>query len=238
MSNNYCVYKHTDEYGKSYVGMTKHGDCPNKRWQNGAKYRECPSFDKAIQTLGWDSFSHDILESGLSKEEAEEKERFWISKLQSNNPEFGYNLDSGGRVGFCHSKSTKEKISKSHFGIRPSDETKEKLRQIAKARPPMSQETKDKISKANKGFKHSKEECEARSRRAKGRVLSEEARKLISQRSLGNKKRAKKVICIETGVIFDSAMDATRYLGKKGNAVVACIHANCACGGFHWKYLE
>lgn len=238
MNDNYCVYKHTGPDGKSYVGMTKHGSNPNKRWQNGQKYKECTSFNIAIERFGWEAFSHDILASNLSKEEAEECERFWILTLRSDDPERGYNLDSGGVVGKRHSDETIEKISLSHVGMKTSEETKQKLREIALSRPPMSQETKGKISKANKGYKHSKEEREMRRIRATGHFVSEETRKKIGQRELGNKKRAKKVVCVETGQVFESAMDASRFLGKKHNAVVSCIHAKCACCGYHWKYVD
>ena len=45
---------------------------------------------------GWDNFRHEILYTGLSREEAEYKEKELIKDYKSNNTNFGYNIKSGG----------------------------------------------------------------------------------------------------------------------------------------------
>lgn len=52
-NGTYCVYIHTNKInGKMYVGQTIYGDDPNKRWQNGYGYKNCPYFYRAIEKYG------------------------------------------------------------------------------------------------------------------------------------------------------------------------------------------
>ena len=96
---NWTVYKHTNKInGKSYIGITSRK--PEDRWgANGYKYQSQKSkylcFSKAIQKYGWDSFTHEILFTGLTKEDACKKEKELISFYNSKAP-FGYNLTDGG----------------------------------------------------------------------------------------------------------------------------------------------
>lgn len=36
--DNFCVYYHISPSMKMYIGQTKYGDDPNKRWNNGKGY--------------------------------------------------------------------------------------------------------------------------------------------------------------------------------------------------------
>ena len=49
---------------------------------------------------------------------------------------------------------------------------------------------------------------------------------------------AKKVICLETGNIYESATKAARAIGKSDCAVANAIWRNRKAGGFHWRYLD
>ena len=104
-NNTYCVYVHTNKINnKKYVGLTKYGDNPNKRWKNGLGYLEKgsngeynqPYIANAINKYGWDSFEHKIIYSNLTREEAKHYEESLIKKLDTRNPEKGYNISSGG----------------------------------------------------------------------------------------------------------------------------------------------
>lgn len=55
----------------------------------------------------------------------------------------------------------------------------------------------------------------------------------------------KKVICLETGTVFNSANDAAKWLKEThnvpGNAVTiksACSGKQDTSGGYHWKFVE
>lgn len=53
-------------------------------------------FWNAIKKYGWNNFEHYILESNLTLEEANEKERYYISYYNSSNNLYRYNLTLGG----------------------------------------------------------------------------------------------------------------------------------------------
>lgn len=102
---------HTSPSGKVYIGITC--KTPAGRWGPGGNgYQRQPYFWNAIQKYGWDNFKHEIILYGLTKEGACEKEKEYISKYKSDCPEHGYNLTSGGDVGFNHSPEAVAKISK------------------------------------------------------------------------------------------------------------------------------
>lgn len=90
----FCVYKHTAPNGKVYIGIT--GRNPLTRWNHGNGYRGNPHFWNAICKYGWDNIRHEVLMSGLSKEEAERCEIVLIKSHDSTNPARGYNKSTGG----------------------------------------------------------------------------------------------------------------------------------------------
>lgn len=141
--NDFTVYMHTFPNGKRYIGITQTE--PSKRWHNGKGYQSQYVY-RAIQKYGWDNIKHEILYTGLSQEQAEQKEQELIDQYQSANRNHGYNISLGGN----------------HQG-RVSEETKEKLRNRI-----TSEETKEKLRLANLGKKQSKETIEKRIQSLKG----------------------------------------------------------------------
>jgi len=154
----YYVYKHTNKKNnKVYIGITCQD--PKKRWLYGKGYQGNDYFNKSIIKYGWDNFEHEILHEHLTKEEAEQKEIELIKKYKSNQREFGYNMDNGGRV-HRFTEETKQKLSKSHKG-KPSwckglhINVGENNSFFGKHH---TEETKQKISNANKGRKKTPEQ--------------------------------------------------------------------------------
>lgn len=89
------VYQITNKVNnKKYIGITNN---PKKRWENH-KCNNDPTMviAKAIQKYGKDNFEFKILLSGLSIEEASNKEIELIHNLNTRVPN-GYNVAEGGR---------------------------------------------------------------------------------------------------------------------------------------------
>jgi group I intron endonuclease len=210
----FTVYRHTSPIGKVYIGIT----CQplEKRWAKGAGYKHSPHFLAAIEKYGWLGFTHDILATGLSKEEAEQMEIDLIAQYKSTDPRFGYNTDRGGSTGPKHTPETKAKIGEANRTREWKPESKEKLRAYRKAHP-IKPETAKKIGEANRGRKHRAESIE-RIRKAQP-------------------KRA--VVNLDTGAKYASVMEASRALRISPSHIVkACKGKRRVAGGFRWCYGE
>ena len=72
----YYIYCHTFPNGKRYVGITR--TSPKRRWGDGRNYVTCPLVYRAIQKYGWGNVTHEIIDTAESKEDAENKERYYI----------------------------------------------------------------------------------------------------------------------------------------------------------------
>lgn len=213
---DYYVYKHTFPNGKVYIGITCQK--PKARWANGngylqvmknGKYRQ-PLMARAVIKYGWDNILHEILFSGLTKEEAETKEQELIAEYKSNNRDYGYNIANGGSV-HQHTEESKKKMSNSHKGMKHTEETKRKMSEAAIGKT-FSDETKKKIGEAS-------------------RNRSEDINKRIG------KAHEIPIFCVETGCIYSSAKDASRITGIERTSIgKACNGKQKTAGGLHWKY--
>ena len=90
MDKAYFVYKQTCKLnGKSYIGVTTD---IKRRWNNGSGYRSNKEFEKDIIRYGWEEgFIHEILCITQSRKKGFKKEKEFIKKYESDNPEKGYN---------------------------------------------------------------------------------------------------------------------------------------------------
>lgn len=112
MNKTYCVYIHTNTINnKKYIGQTSKK--PEKRWNNGEGYKTSIKFYNAIQKYGWESFTHEIIATNLSLEEANFLEASLIQRFNTQDDKFGYNIKNGGNNGH-HSEETKKKIGLSN----------------------------------------------------------------------------------------------------------------------------
>lgn len=128
---NYIVYKHTSPNGKVYIGITCQN--PEYRWNHGRGYYQNKYFTAAIDKYRWENFTHEILFSGLSKEDACRMEKALIKKYDSMNPHKGYNQTEGGDdgcLGFKMTDEMKSKISASNRRRKLSTETRQKIARL------------------------------------------------------------------------------------------------------------
>ena len=96
--------------------------------------------ERVFHKYGIESFEISIIDYAETKEELNEKEKYWILALNCKVP-FGYNIFDGGS---------------SQSGYRHTEDTKQKLREL-NAGKTLSDETKRKISKSMRGVKKSEE---------------------------------------------------------------------------------
>lgn len=89
-TRKFYVYKHTNNSNqKVYIGITCQK--PKVRWNNGNGYSYNNHFFRAIQSVGWGGFTHEILFENLSEQEALRIEEKLIEDYDATNPEKGYN---------------------------------------------------------------------------------------------------------------------------------------------------
>lgn len=89
----YLVYQHIRfEDNWRYVGMTKYGDEPNRRWRNGEGYKN-QEFGKVCRGDLWNDFKHDCTYYCTTQYEAELMETLLI--LEHNSTKFGWNRSYG-----------------------------------------------------------------------------------------------------------------------------------------------
>ena len=262
----YSVYRHTAPNGKVYIGITSKK--PEKRWDNGKGYISSNLMWRAIQKYGWENFSHEILARGLTKQEAEAMEVELIQEHKSYDSDFGYNLDLGGnavgraseqtrakmsasRRGHPTSEATRKRISESHKGV-PWSEAQRIAGEAAAAKRrgiPLKEEHKQKIGEALTGRIRSEEYRQHIREAHLGRLFhTEETRRKISESKKNssltprgsNNHRARSVVCLETGVAYETITAAALAVGAHG----ANISRSCRgggsprCCGYHWIYQE
>ena len=216
------MYKHTAPNGKVYIGITQQR--PEARWQrDGLGYKNAGWFRFAIAKYGWENFSHEVLASGLSFEEACVAERKLIKRYDSRNPAKGYNVQPGGATsrGCLLTGEAREKIRQSKLGCRNPMYGKT-----------LSEEHRQRISAANLGVPKSEV---TRSRMSE----AQSHRSAETRKRLSDAQAKKPVRCVETGVVYPGVSEAARNTGTCVSNITACCKGRRrSTGGFHWEYVS
>jgi hypothetical protein len=125
------------------------------------------------------------------------------------------NLTSGGEgvTGYKHTEETRKLLSSVHAGRKISKWLSEKFSKLRKGIP-KTEETKKKISESNKGKKRSAE----------------------TRQRISNAKGVP-VVCVETGVEYKSAVEASQKTGVYRTSITAaCVGKRKTAGGFRWRH--
>lgn len=165
---------------------------------------------------GIENFDFFVLET-CDRSDLDRLERKYISSLKTTNEEYGYNLTSGGIT---------------HYS--PTEYVREKIGETSKGRK-HSMETKNRMSKAHKGENN----------HFYGKHHTEEAKKRMKEKhfdvSGSNNPRfnPEPVICIDTGIIYSSAYEASKELNLYSNSIRKCCQNKLkTTGGLRFKFYE
>lgn len=197
-----AIYKITNPKGQSYIGATSNA---SKRYgqYSGMSFKGQRKLSESFTTYGKGCHTFEIVEY-CDKEKLPERERYWT--IEYDSVENGLNLDvpRDENHKLIRSKETLEMIGRANKG---------KI---------LPQHVKDAIIRAVKGKKQSQEHINKRKLFGeknpmfgkegywKGKKIPEHVRQslLSVDRTFGKNGRAKKVINVITGEIFDSAKRA------------------------------
>ena len=218
--NTYKVYKYTSPSKKIYIGQT-YRTLDQRAGKNGINYKQCPKFYNAILKYGFENFKREILKDNLNLKQANYYQQYYIKVFKSNQPDYGYNLTSGGDNPIIN------------------DQTRQKHR-LAKLGTHLSEETKEKISKSNTGKifteQHKKHLSEAKVGQESG--IKNKKHTQQTKRKIGEKNGIP-VLCVETGIIYESAAEAGRLLNFGNSNHIPDSIRNPqrykTVHGYHWK---
>ena len=227
----YSVYKHEAPNGKVYIGITKQE--PHKRWLNGKGYQKQQHFFNAILKYGWGNIKHEVLFSGLTKEEAEAKEIELIAKYKSNQRVYGYNRENGGHVNKV-SDETRKLLSDINKGKHHTEKTCKRLKELETERWKDPEYRKNQVEKRLEKTPWNK-----------GKPPSLETRQKQREAKLGKYVgskhwNSKKVINLDTGKIYESIGLAAKDLNKVNGSkiVLVCKGKRKIAYGYRWAYYE
>ena len=151
MEKEYFIYMHKNKQnGKIYIGQTK---SLKDRWKASA-YENCTRFYNAIKCYGWDNFQHIVLQEGLTLEEANQKQTYYIQLYNTINQNFGYNLSKGGDNKQFLSQETFQKLSNKSLQLWQQEQYRQKQHQARLKSWQNNIERKTKLSNRVSGEKN------------------------------------------------------------------------------------
>lgn len=219
----YC-YQHMPT-GERYIGQTTNFKKRQREHLNDARINL--RFHNLLKKHPED-FQISILEDNIEKSELDEKEKYWIKFYDTFNG-LGFNLTPGGDGNFeyCqkywreHPKEKAENIKKSQ------PLAAQAAKEWRKNNPERSQELLDNLHKK-----------------------TAEWRKLHPEEFEKNRLKAvesvsKKVICENTGIVYNSIQEASRATGACGSCIGACCNKKRKSAGkdknnnkLFWRFYD
>lgn len=240
---------------KQYVGYTKFS--AKTRLNHHIKSAKANSdllLHRAMRKHGFDKFKTEVLENNISDENVENREIFWIAKLDTfvGINSNGYNMTRGGDglIGYHHTSEVKQKISNSllgeknpFFGRKHSAKTIETIRQKNTGKE-ISQQARQKLSLIHKGRKQSLEHIEKTRQKHLGSKRTQASKTKMSDarfefcnvigeekflKSISLKKQAVLEIDVYTDTVinfYNSLNDAAEALQKPASTISYLCRTN------------
>lgn len=207
------IYKATNKINnKVYIGQTVRS---LEVRMSEHKRHNYTAFDKAINKYGLENFDVEVINTAKDINELNEKEIYWIKYYNCIAPN-GYNQCNGGEntLGYHHKEESKKKMSLQRKGVYKGEKN------------PFF------------GKHHTKEQREKWSKMRKGlKCLTEE--QIENFKKLRPQFTPRKVINLDTGLIFDTIGEAAAYYNLKGTHISrVCRGKRKTTGGYKWTYYD
>lgn len=197
--------------GKTYVGQTigtiEHRFSQHKH----SSKRENTYLYNAMKKYGIENFTIKLIDTANSLEELNNKEIYWIKKLNTKYP-YGYNILDGGKSikGYHHTEKTKMLLKQKSIG-----------NQNALGKHNISVEGINNMLLAHRG-------------KESGFKNKNHSEKVKNELSISH---SKKVQCVETLEIFPSSLIASQKLKITNHIGRCCSGERKTCGGYHWRWV-
>lgn len=225
------IYKVTDKVtGEFYIGSQCSGKVIGKNYFTSSKNK---SFKEKFKSNPA-QFEIKIIGTFTDSASCVLQENIFIKFYIKNPLCLNKNYVIGENLQFsftgCHrTESEKKKISEFHKGRKRSAETRHRL-SIAQTGKKHTEETKRKLSEAHKGKMPAN--INQLLEYAKHQSYPERRGKPFPQ-------IWKKVICLETGVVYESLKAAAKDVNCKAENIGACCHhRKITIGGYHWEFYD
>lgn len=197
--------------------------------------------NNSIKKYGFNNFEFSIIDTAATIDELNEKEIYYINKYNTRDKAIGYNIEYGGRNSIP-AEETREKMSKSHKGIKQSEEWiskrvhKQGSEAALKYGKPKTDEEKKYLSKNSPKFWQNKQR-------------SDETKEKIRQTKLNSGMSEKTVAAICKPVYklnlttkdikkFQSTKEASINEGVNQSTISRWCKNNKIVGEFRWYYLN
>ena len=246
---NYYIYLTTNLInGKKYIGQHK-GELNDFYFGSGVL------ITKALEKYGKDNFKKEILEICSSREEADEKEKFYISKYNAIEDETFYNLQEGGTRGDgwrsaqrwlnSHPEEAKEIYKQNGERLQwwrqknSEQQAKKCLESFLEGSKKWKKEHPEEVKNIMKKVNEKKEEWQ--------KTHPEEHQKQMEEwRQKGTETNSIKILCVTTNEIFNSISEAGRYYNVAQPNITKCLKGQRKSAGKHpvtkekliWKKIE
>ena len=211
MGQIYKIYNNINS--KIYIGKTVNNATKHFK-EHCFQINNGTAIHNAMKKYGIENFFIEVIEDNIfDKEILSEREKYWINFYNALTP-YGYNIASGGEGGNGTHAKNLEKWRKENNDIFQNNI--EKLIEWQKLNPEKVKENNIQAAKTRK--------------QRYGNELTKKA----------NESTRKKVRCIETNQIFNSASEAASFLGHSSGAHIGqvCNGQRKTCFGLHWEWCE
>lgn len=69
-------------------------------------------------------------------------------------------------------------------------------------------------------------------------MIGDTTRRIASRLRTVRRNNGKKVVCIETGTVYETVRDAGIQVGKHPSSISHALSDGRTCAGYHWQYLD